>query len=172
MHKWQVCTVYVLVAHLCFVANSLWSLCECVCMNRSVGRQTDWALAAIAVISNSCPLPIELFTQTCLHCAARPFPEDPTERERNRNAPLCHSFFSNLSLHPFSPSSLHFTVLLRADVSYHTAQRYVSDTHMCKQIHTLIITLRDMSTLSPFSRGQWEAFMHIKRTLFFLLPFF
>lgn len=96
------------------------------------------------------------------------FPRGPTlrERERNRNAPLCHSFFSNLSLHPFSPSSLHFTVLLRADVSYHTAQRYVSGTHMCKQIHTLIITLRDMSTLSPFSRGQWEAFMHIKRTLF------
>jgi len=91
------------------------------------------------------------------------FPRGPTlsEKERNRNAPLCHSFFSNLSLHPYSPSSLHFAVLLRADVSYHTAQRYVSGTHtlthVCKQIHTLIITLRDMSTLSPFSRGQWKS---------------
>lgn len=152
----------------------------CVCMNRSVGKETDWALAAIVVISNSCPLPIQPFIQTCLHCATRPFPEDPHwerareaiehrrvgEREKEKR-PLMSFIFSNLYLHPSPPPLPCCYVLMCLIIPLRDMSRRTHMlTHACKQIHTLIITLRDMSTLSLFSRGLLEAFMHIKQTLF------
>lgn len=91
-------------------------------------------------------------------------------RERNRNSPLCHSFFPiSVSIHPPPPLPCCYVlmclIILLRDMSRHTHML----THTCKQIHTLIITLRDMSTLSLFSRGLLEAFMHIKQTLFLFL---
>lgn len=146
----------------------------CVCMNRSVGKETDWALAAIVVISNSCPLPIQPFIQTCLHCATRPFPEDPHwerareaiehrrvgERERETPPYVIH-FFQSLS--PSVPPTL--AVLLRADVSYHTAQRYVSaHTHAHTRVqtntHTYHNSQRYVHFISLFQRpvGSFHAY--------------
>lgn len=83
-------------------------------------------------------------------------------RERNRNSPLCHSFFPiSVSIHP--PPTL--AVLLRADVSYHTAQRYVSahthaHTHVQTNTHTYHNSQRYVHFISLFQRpvGSFHAY--------------
>lgn len=57
------------------------TLCGAVCVcNRPVGRETDCVLTAIAVISNSCPLPILHSEGLCLLC----LPRDPSFKEPPR----------------------------------------------------------------------------------------
>lgn len=102
------------------------------------------------------------------------FPRGPTLREREIETPPCVINFFPISPSIRSPPPPSISPCCYVLMCLIIQLRDMSQTHTHVQTntHTLIITLRDMSTLSPFSRGQWEAFMHIKRTLFLLLPFF
>lgn len=65
-------------------------VCACVlvralvCCNRPVGRETDCVLTAIAVISNSCLLPILYSEGLCLHCLPHDLPSKTFWRDRER----------------------------------------------------------------------------------------
>ena len=49
-----------------------------------MGRETDCVLTAIAVISNSCPLPILYSEGLCLHCLPHDLPSKTHRREGER----------------------------------------------------------------------------------------
>lgn len=79
--------------HLCLTVGSValtsWPLWKdvrrnlrrrvCVFCNRPVGRETYCVLTAIAVIANSCPLPILYSEGLCLLCLPRDLPSKTTE---------------------------------------------------------------------------------------------